>query len=129
MSLYEQLLDLLYESPLIKEHWTVERKIVDQETFSFKVRAGITETLTLQIRYLQDGGFVRYSYQLFSTEEILRWDNAEHFPDLPNFPHHFHDEDGNRQGSPLEGELLSDVRIVLAEVEQYARKLQRTEGK
>jgi hypothetical protein len=100
MSLYEQLLDLLRENPLVKEHWTVERKTVDQETvttqaviasgakqsptskleiasaqtarlamtpraeqfqetFSFKIRARITETLTLQIRYLQDGGFVR----------------------------------------------------------------------
>lgn len=122
MQLREQLLALLDESPLIKEHQTVELKIVDQETFSFKIRAKITDEFSLQIRYLQDKEFVRYSYQLFTTKAILRWDNTEHFLELPNFPHHFHDEEGNRHSSNLKGELLSDVQMVLVEVEKYLKE-------
>jgi hypothetical protein len=122
MQPHERLLALLDESPIIKGYQTVELKIVDQETFSFKVRAKITDEFGLQIRYLQDEEFVRYSYQLFTTKAILRWDNAEHFLEFPNFPHHFHDEKGNRYGSKLKGELLSDVQMVLVEVEKYLRE-------
>ena len=122
MQPHERLLTLLDDSPLIKEHRTVELKIVDQATFSFKIRAKITDEFSLQIRYLQDGKFVRYSYQLFTTKAILRWDNAEHFPEIPSFPHHFHDEKGNRHGSKFKGKLLSDVQIVLVEVEKYLKE-------
>ncbi|MGA9350703.1 MAG: DUF6516 family protein [Anaerolineae bacterium] len=122
MQPHERLLTLLDESPIIKEHRTAELNIVDQETFSFKVRAKITDEFGLQIRYLQDEEFVRCSYQLFTTKAVLRWDNAEHFPELPNFPHHFHDEKGNRYGSKLKGELFSDVQMVLVEVEKYLKE-------
>ena len=122
MQPYERLLTLLDKSPLIEEHRTIELKIVDQETFSFKVRAKITDEFSLQMRYLQDGEFIRYSYQLFTTKAVLRWDNVEHFPDIPNFPHHFHDEKGNRYGSKLTGELLFDVQMVLAGVEKYLKE-------
>ena len=122
MQPHERLLTLLDESPIIQEYRTVELKIADQETFSFKVRAKITDEFSLQIRYLQDGKFARYSYQLFTTKAILRWDNAEHFLELPNFPHHFHDTKGNRHGSKLKGELLSDVQMVLIEVERYLKE-------
>jgi hypothetical protein len=115
-------LRLLDESPIIKEHQTVELKTVGLETFSFKIRAKITDEFSLQIRYLQDEGFIRYSYQLFTTKAILRWDNAEHFPELPNFPHHFHDERGNKYGSKLKGDLLADIQIVLVEIERYLRE-------
>lgn len=38
----------------------------------------------------------RYRYQwMDSTQRILRkrWDNAQHHPELPNFPHHIHEGD------------------------------------
>ncbi len=36
---------------------------------------------------------VEYRYQWMDNSKqrlIKRWDNAEHFPDLTNFPHHIH---------------------------------------
>ena len=32
-----------------------------------------------------------------------RWDNASHYPGLPNFPHHVHTEDENKveSGQPM----------------------------
>ena len=35
----------------------------------------------------------RYRYQWMDEQQGVlkkRWDNVEHFPDLPNFPHHVH---------------------------------------
>ncbi len=39
---------------------------------------------------------ITYSYQWMDSSQTKlkkRWDNVEHFPDLPNFPHHLHDGD------------------------------------
>jgi hypothetical protein len=38
-----------------------------------------------------------------------RWDNAQHHPALPNFPHHVHD---GRTGQVEPGRLLSIVDLV-----------------
>ena len=38
----------------------------------------------------------RYRYQWMDQHRLAlrkRWDNVEHFPDLPNFPHHVHTDD------------------------------------
>lgn len=37
----------------------------------------------------------RYSYHWMDADNRLkiRWDNAEHYPKLPGFPHHMHDGD------------------------------------
>jgi len=35
-------------------------------------------------------GTYTYHYQDSSNRIIFRYDNTEHFPDLPNFPHHKH---------------------------------------
>lgn len=54
----------------------------------------------------------RYRYQwMDESQQILRkrWDNVEHFPGLPNFPHHIH----VGQESQVEpGRLLSIIEIV-----------------
>ncbi len=48
----------------------------------------------------------RYRYQWTDeSQQVLRkrWDNVEHFPELPNFPHHVHvgDESRVEPGLPL----------------------------
>lgn len=49
----------------------------------------------------------------------MRWDNTPHYPDLSNAPHHFHDQAGNIQASPLTGNLLNDFEIVLNEIKMF----------
>lgn len=42
---------------------------------------------------------LEYRYQWMNGAQqnlIKRWDNAEHYPDLPNFPHHVHIGDKKR---------------------------------
>jgi len=57
---------------------------------------------------VQEGDCVprRYRYQwMDATQQMLRrrWDNVEHFPDLPNFPHHVHvgEEESVEPSEPL----------------------------
>ena len=48
---------------------------------------------------------ITYSYHWADVNNVLlkRWDNAPHFPDLPGFPHHVHDEDTGKvnPGRPM----------------------------
>lgn len=51
-------------------------------------RLEFTETITLE-RYRPVKLSYRYQY-VRAGEAMLRYDNAPHHPDLPNFPHHKH---------------------------------------
>ena len=53
-----------------------------------------------------------YRYQWMNeSQQVLRkrWDNVEHFPDLPNFPHHIHVGEESRVEP---GRSLSIVELV-----------------
>ena len=87
---------------------------VDADNFLFKLRCQLTTGTTLQIRLRAVAGRLRYSYQEFDVAEIQRWDNAPHFPHLRTHPHHYHDPHGNVLDSPLTGDPLTDLPIVLS---------------
>jgi len=57
---------------------------------------------------------VTYSYHWADAQGnlIRRWDNAPHFPGLPNFPHHVHDGATN---TVLPGVTI-DIFAVLNEI-------------
>ena len=55
-----------------------------------------------------------YRYQWMDKEQkqlIKRWDNAEHFPGLPGFPHHIHlgREDNVQPFKPINSLELIDI--------------------
>ena len=55
---------------------------------------------------------VEYCYQWMDGAQqklVKRWDNAEHYPDLPNFPHHIH-MGGEKQVVP--GRALSIIDLL-----------------
>lgn len=54
---------------------------------------------------------VDYSYHWMSPGDHLRlcWDNARHYPDLPNFPHHLHDGD---EKNVLRGEPMTLFKVL-----------------
>lgn len=118
MALLDDLLARLRAEPILTDVRVVESESVDDATFHFKIRAAV-KWANLQLRFLSDDSFTRYSFQLYSDRPLLRWDNTPHYPGLPNFPHHFHDAEGKISGSPLMGNLMSDVEIVLAEVAKF----------
>ncbi|MBI3360724.1 MAG: hypothetical protein HY023_06400 [Chloroflexi bacterium] len=122
MALLDDLLCRLRAEPILSDIRVIETEAVDDETFHFKIRA-VVKPLNLQIRFLSDKSFKRYSFQLYGDRPLMRWDNTPHYPNLPNFPHHFHDADNQVSSSPLTGDLLSDVEIVLTEVTHFVNSI------
>lgn len=65
----------------------------------FVVQAGGSSTLEYRYQWMDEG----------QQKLIKRWDNAEHYPDLPNFPHHVHVGD---KGSVISGQSLSIIELL-----------------
>ena len=59
-----------------------------------------------------------YSFQLYTTTSLARWDNEPHFPHIKTFPHHFHDSDDKVHESNLIGDAKEDLKIVLSEIKK-----------
>lgn len=61
---------------------------------------------------------LKYSFhwQDQHTHLVKRWDNAPHYPNLPNAPHHIHNADGSVSGN----ENTPDIFSVLQEIEKQA---------
>jgi hypothetical protein len=57
----------------------------------------------------------------------VRWDNAEHYPDLPGFPHHRHDGDEKHvlPGEPMNLFKVLDVISVAVCLPDGAPKISR----
>jgi hypothetical protein len=109
-----QLEALLQASPAVLSFDLVDNDPIDDANFLFKLRCALRSGRTLQIRLHAVAGQLRYSYQDLGDAPLRRWDNAPHFPHLPNFPHHHHDLHGDVAESPLSGEPLADIALVLA---------------
>ena len=116
------LLDMLARWPEISNSRIIEYEVDASVVLMYKIRCDLPKGYSSQIRLRLRAGTTEYSYQLFTNKPILRWDNAPHHPNLPNFPHHFHDDTDTKHPSGLTGDPLADVPIVLAEVTDYIRK-------
>jgi len=104
---------LLHASSKVKSFQIIDNDPIDEENFLLKIRCELTSEQTLQIRIRAVAGTVRYSYQELTDKPSRRWDNAPHFLNLPNFPHHYHDPQGGVTESPLTGEPTVDLPQVL----------------
>ncbi len=86
--------------------WPLSQKVKILQThqfsdvqFALKVRATLASGDTLQVHLYRNGDHTDYAYHLISRNPI-RWDNKEHFRDLPSYPHHFHNKMGKVEASP-----------------------------
>jgi len=105
---------LLQASPKVKSFQVIDNDPLDEGNFLFKIRCELTSGQTFQIRLRAVAGNIRYSYQEFTDKPLRRWDNAPHFPHLSNFPHHYHDPQGNIAESSLTGDPAIDLQQVLS---------------
>lgn len=97
----------------------VETKTIDEihERGIYKVRCSLTPSkYKLEIRFVKTQVQILYSYQLFSNEPIIRWDNSPHYPKIKTYPHHFHSKDGTITESELTGNVVPDIKIVLSQI-------------
>ena len=119
VSLLSLVMAEIQASPLCRRAVIAETKEFSADQFFFKIRAEVTRTISLQVRMYYNRGHLDYSYQLFSDVPLLRWDNKEDFPDLANFPHHHHDDQGRVHSSTLIGNPSEDIPKVLREIEWF----------
>jgi hypothetical protein len=62
----------------------------------------------------------KYGYTLIrQNRRVIGWDNAPHHPHLPDFPHHFHDEDGSVRPSGFTGNPVNDIVKVVKTINQF----------
>ena len=83
----------------------------------FRARLGLSNNDFLEVAeyfVLEDGMCVtrRYRYQwMDQSQQVLRkrWDNVEHYPNLPNFPYHIH---VGEESIVEPGQLVSIVELL-----------------
>jgi len=118
-SLLGALMAVLESHPLCQQVTVVETKTFTPDQYFFKVRAKLPEEHRFQVRIYYNRGHTDYAYQLFTDVPLLRWDNKEEFRHLTTYPHHHHDDQGNVEPSPLTGDPLKDITVVLREVSLF----------
>jgi Family of unknown function (DUF6516) len=106
----------LQSSAKVKSFQIIDNDPLDEENYLLKIRCELISGDTLQIRLRAVSGNIRYSYHELADTPLRRWDNAAHFPNLPNFPHHHHDAKGNITESSLTGDPTVDLPQVLKEL-------------
>jgi hypothetical protein len=85
--------------------------VVSTHDLVTKIRIELTHNHILDLYFREATG--QYSYTIArGNQRLLGWDNAPHYPDLPNAPHHFHREDGGVEASTLTSEPVQDVRAI-----------------
>jgi hypothetical protein len=111
-----QLKTQLSLSPIVVSFTIVEEKVWPDRGY-IRIRMTLSNGDFLEVAeyfVIQDGECVthRYRYQWMDgqrRELRKRWDNVEHYPDLPNFPHHVH-MGGEKNVEP--GERLSIIQLL-----------------
>jgi len=113
------------ESHLIERAAIVSYKVIQREVSIYdgkiRIRArliddGKLECFLYVLLEREKLRFAKYSYHWQDSHQNLtkRWDNAPHFPNLANAPHHTHFVDETVSAS----ETIPDVFVVLDEIEK-----------
>ncbi|MBN2088939.1 hypothetical protein JW964_04975 [candidate division KSB1 bacterium] len=116
--LLAELIAILEETPFCDHIRILETSFFSFSQFAIKIRCIIFAKYTFQIRLYYNRGHFDYSYQVFSQEPLCRWDNKEHFQILRTFPHHYHNIEDEVIESPLQGEPIEDLKLVLVELKK-----------
>ena len=111
-----QLKARLVTSPIVASFTVIEEKVwPDRGYICIRMMLSNGDFLeAAEYFVLEDKECVtrRYWYQWMDGERRelrRRWDNVEHYPDLPNFPHHVH-VGGEKNVEP--GERLSIIQLL-----------------
>jgi hypothetical protein len=115
----DDILGILEANDLIQSTRVVNYDETASGRLETKLRSQLPKRHTLQIWIHLEPETLDYAYQLFTTVHLLRWDNSPHYGNLPNAPHHFHDENGKVSDSPLTGNIKRDLKIVLKEITKW----------
>ena len=121
----------LIASAVVASVTVVEEYVLPDRGY-FRARLGLSNADFLEVAeyfVVEAGQCVprRYRYQWMDASQTVlkkRWDNVEHFPGLPHFPHHVHvgEESHVEPGRPL------NILALLDMLEQELRSSHLREG-
>jgi len=110
----------LIESPVIVSYQMLSREIAASDG-KLRVKAALSDGGSIELfEYVVESDrhirLLKYSFHWQDAQGNLRqrWDNAPHYPDLPNAPHHVHSEND----SVREFMQVPDVFFVIGEIEK-----------
>jgi hypothetical protein len=90
--------------------------IIAVQSLATKWRLDLPDGYLLDIYFNET--LEKYSYTLVrGGQRVLGWDNAPHYPELANFPHHVHYLNGQVGASTLNGDPEHDLDEVRVQVE------------
>ena len=110
---------LLVENPAVMAYQVTQR-LVGPTDGKLRVKVELTDGGSAEFfEYVAAGREVRLIKYSFHCQDVTgklwkRWDNAPHFPQLPNAPHHVHLADG----SVVSALRPPDIISVLQELEE-----------
>ncbi len=109
---FYSLISLLEKHTLVSKVEVITIDEIEKRGF-YKLRCHlIPSKFKLEIKFIKTEDEFLYSYQLVSDKALARWDNEPHYPDIDNFPHHYHHK-GKIQKSLLTGIPGKDINEVL----------------
>ncbi len=114
----------LIASPIIDSITIVkERALSDQGYFRARLTLSNSDFLEIVEFFKVKGDKCiteTYRYQWMDSSQTQlrkRWDNVEHFPNLPNFPHHVHVDEESNVSSSVSLNILEIIDLISAEIE------------
>ncbi len=114
----------LIASPIINTITIVkERALSDQGYFRVRLTLSNGDFLELVEFFKVKGDKCiteTYRYQWMDASQTQlrkRWDNVEHFPNLPNFPHHVHVDEESNVSSSVSLNILGIVDLISTEIQ------------
>lgn len=115
---FTNIISSLRKSGLVSK---IEKTTVDEiaQRGFYKIKCQlIPSKYKLDIKFIKTQNEFIYSYQLYTTVSLVRWDNEPHFPGIKTFPHHFHDLNDEIMESNLTGAAEEDLEIVLSRIRE-----------
>ena len=96
-------------------------EMYEHESFLFRFKATVifVDCSKLRIKeYRFSDGSRKYAYHWESADGILkiRWDNAEHWPNVPTFPHHKHLDSSDNVHPSTETDLEDVLKHIASNI-------------
>lgn len=116
------LLAILRRHPVVRTARVVAFDETPSGRVELKIRCRLQKGFNLQLWLHIEPASVDYAYQLFTHAPLLRWDNAPHYPKIASAPHHFHDEQGVVDASPLCGDPRLDLPVIMDKIAHWLQE-------
>ena len=121
------LIELIAQYKDIISSWEVEKYELEGPDFRLKLKIFFVDGSILHVRQVVfNGTTLKYAYHWQAKDGSLkmRWDNAQHWPDISTFPHHKHvARDAHIVVLPSSG---ADLSVVMEEIAMEIRSDDRT---